>query len=119
MLAVAPSGDDASGIVSFTATVLLTRTDPQLRDGQTAEAAVRVQSVDNVLRVPSSTVRSEGGRRVVDAPGPDGGDPVVLPFEPGAAGDEYTEIRTGLREGQEVMLPQGQVASAPGGPPQN
>jgi HlyD family secretion protein len=119
VLAVAPSGDDASGIVSFTATVLLTGTDPQLRDGQTAEASVRVQAVDDVLRVPSSTVRTEDGRRVVDVPGPDGGDPVVLPFEPGAVGDEFTEIRSGLREGQEVLVPQGQVASAPGGPRQN
>ncbi|WP_300015260.1 biotin/lipoyl-binding protein [Pseudonocardia sp.] len=119
VLAVAPSGDDASGIVSFSATVLLTGSDPRLRDGQTAEASVRVQAVDNVLRVPSSTVRTQDGRRVVDAPRPDGGDPVVLPFEPGAVGDEYLEVRSGLREGQEVLVPQGQVASAPGGPRQN
>ncbi|MBW0116661.1 efflux RND transporter periplasmic adaptor subunit [Pseudonocardia abyssalis] len=119
VLAVAPTGADVSGIVNYYATVVLNRSDPQLRDGQTADAAVRVESVENVLRVPSSTVRTEEGRRVVSVPGVDGGDPVTTPFTPGAVGDEYTEVRSGLREGQEVLLPQAQVSSAPGGPPQN
>ncbi|MBW0089920.1 biotin/lipoyl-binding protein [Pseudonocardia sp. KRD-184] len=119
VLAVAPTGADVSGIVNYYATVVLNRTDPQLRDGQTADAAVRVESVENVLRVPSSTVRSEDGRKVVTTPGVDGGDPVTTPFSAGAVGDEYTEVKSGLREGQEVLLPQAQVASVPGGPPQN
>lgn len=119
VLAVAPTGADVSGIVNYYATIVLNQTDPQLRDGQTADAAVRVESVENVLRVPSSVVRTEDGQRVVSVPGADGGDPVTTPFTPGAVGDEYTEVRSGLRDGQEVLLPQGQVASAPGGPPQN
>lgn len=119
VLAVAPTGADVSGIVNYYATVVLNRTDPQLRDGQTADAAVRVESVENVLRVPSSTVRTEDGRKVVTTPGVDGGDPVTTPFSGGAVGDEYTEVKSGLREGQEVLLPQAQVASVPGGPPQN
>ncbi|MHA6785984.1 hypothetical protein ACVGOW_34050 [Pseudonocardia saturnea] len=118
VLAVAPTGADVSGIVNYYATIVLNQTDPQLRDGQTADAAVRVESVDNVLRVPSSTVRTEGGQRVVSIPGADGGEPVTTPFTPGAVGDEYTEIRSGLREGQEVLLPQGQVSSIQGGPPE-
>lgn len=119
VLAVAPTGADVSGIVNYYATVVLDRGDPQLRDGQTADAAVRVEAVEDVLRVPSSTVRTEEGRRVVSVPGVDGGEPVTVPFTPGAVGDEYTEVRSGLREGQEVLVPQAQVASAPGGPPQN
>jgi HlyD family secretion protein len=119
VLAVAPTGADVSGIVNFYATIVLNQTDPKLRDGQTADAAVRVESVENALRVPSFTVRTEDGQRVVSVPGADGGDPVTTPFTPGAVGDEYTEVRSGLREGQEVLLPQGQVTSAPGGPPRN
>ena len=118
VLAVAPTGADVSGIVNYYATIVLNQTDPQLRDGQTADAAVRVESVDDVLRVPSSTVRTEDGRRVVTVAGVDGGEPVTTPFTPGAVGDEYTEVRSGLREGQEVLLPQGQVSSRQGGPPE-
>lgn len=119
VLATAPSGEDASGIVSYYSTIVLDDADPQLRDGQTAEASVRVQNIDNVLRIPSSVVRTENGGSVVDIPGADGGDPVVTSFRPGTVGDGYTEVRAGLRNGQEVLLPQAQVASAPGGPPQN
>lgn len=119
VLAVAPTGADVSGIVNYYATIVLNRSDPQLRDGQTADAAVRVESVENVLRVPSSTVRTEDGRKVVTTPGVDGGDPVTTPFSAGAVGDEYIEVKSGLREGQEVLLPQARVAAAPGGPPQN
>jgi HlyD family secretion protein len=122
VIAISPAGDVVSGIVNFYATIELARADPQLRIGQTAEAAVLVESVDNVLRVPSFLVRTEDGRRVVDAPGPDGGDPLVIPFEPGLAGDEFTEVRSGLAEGQELLRPQGQVTRVEdnnGGPRQN
>jgi HlyD family secretion protein len=115
VLAVAPTATDVSGIVNYYATVVLNEGDPVLRDGQTAEASVEVDAVLDVLRVPSSVVRSEGGRRVVDVPG--GEEPV--PFVPGAVGDEYTEVRSGLTEGQEVLLPQGQVSAVQGGPPPN
>lgn len=118
VLAVAPTGENVSGIVNYYATVVLTDGDPALRDGQTAEAAVRVESVDNVLRVPSSVVRTQDGRRVVDVPGEDG-ESVAVPFTPGVLGDEYTEVRSGLRDGQSVLVPQGQVTSIQGGPPQN
>lgn len=118
VLAVAPTGRDVSGIVNYYASIVLREADPQLRDGQTAEAAVRVEAAEGVLRVPSSTVRTENGQRMVDVLGEDG-EPVPAPFVPGLVGDEFTEVRSGLDEGQSVVLPQGQVAAAPGGPPQN
>lgn len=113
VLAVAPTATDVSGIVNYYATIVLTEGDPALRDGQTAEASVEVDAVLDVLRVPSSVVRSEDGQRVVDVPGSD--DPV--PFTPGTIGDEYTEVRSGLTQGQEVLLPQGQVTAVEGGGP--
>ena len=119
VLAVAPTGRDISGIVNYYASIVLRDgADPRLRDGQTAEAAVRVEAADGVLRVPSATVRTENGQRIVDVLGEDGGTAPV-PFVPGLLGDEFTEVRGGLDEGQSIVLPQGQVAAAPGGPPQN
>ncbi len=113
VLAVAPTATDVSGIVNYYATIVLTEGDPVLRDGQTAEASVEVDAVLDVLRVPSSVVRTEGGQRVVDVPGSE--EPV--PFTPGATGDEFTEVRSGLTQGQEVLLPQGQVTAVQGGGP--
>jgi HlyD family secretion protein len=117
VLAVAPTGEEASGIVNYNATIVLTESDPRLRDGQTAETTVTVDSVDNVLRVPSAAVNTQNGASTVNSPGSDG--PVVTPFEPGRVGDEYTEVRSGLAEGQEILLPQAEVTASdrPGGPP--
>jgi HlyD family secretion protein len=112
VLAIAPRGAQESGIVNYDATVILTEGDPRLRDGQTAEAAVAVETHENVLRVPSVAVRTEGGRTVVSSPGADG--PSTTPFVAGLAGDEFTEVLSGLTEGQEVLLPQADVAAVAG-----
>ena len=105
VLAIAPTGTPSSGIVEYNATIVLREgTDARLRDNQTALADVIVDSVDNVLRVPSATVRREASGTVVDVRGEDG-QPVPTPFEAGAVGDEYTQVVSGLREGQELLLP--------------
>jgi HlyD family secretion protein len=117
VMAVAPAGTPTSGIVEYNATIVLREgADPRLRDGQTALADVVVESVDNVLRVPSAAVRRDASGTVVDVRGEDG-QPVPTPFEAGAVGDQYTQVISGLREGQELLLPQTQQqASSSGGP---
>jgi HlyD family secretion protein len=66
VLAIAPSGNSTTGVVRYYATIVLTEDDDRLRDGQTALADVVVQSVDNVLRVPSAAGRTDAERSVVD-----------------------------------------------------
>ncbi len=117
---VAPSGVDLSGIVSYYATVAVDGGADRLRDGQTAEADVRVESVDNVLRVPAAAVRRSGGQPTVTIAGPDG-KPVSMPFLAGLVGDDYVEVRSGLTAGDRVELPQATVTAGPDnqGPPDN
>ncbi|GAA1183811.1 efflux RND transporter periplasmic adaptor subunit [Pseudonocardia alaniniphila] len=110
VLAIAPSGNSATGVVRYYATIVLTEHDDRLHDGQTALANVMVQAVDNVLRVPSAATRTDAGRLVVDVRGPDGA-PIPTPFQAGLAGDEFTEVVSGLTEGQELLLPQGPSTS--------
>jgi len=110
VLAIAPSGNSTTGVVRYYATIVLTEDDDRLRDGQTALASVMVQAVDNVLRVPSAATRTDAGRLVVDVRGPDGA-PIPTPFQAGLVGDEFTEVVSGLTEGQELVLPQGQSTS--------
>jgi len=114
VLSIAPKGTPSSGIVEYNATIVLREGDARLRDGQTALADVIVESVDNVLRVPSAAVRREGERTLVDVRGADG-EPVPTPFEAGAVGDEYTQVLSGLREGQELLLPPAPAASGSSG----
>jgi HlyD family secretion protein len=118
MSTVAPSGQDISGIVSYYTTIVVDGGADRLRDGQTAEAAVRVEAVENALRVPAAAVGRSGGRPTVTVTGPDG-EPVTRSFLPGLVGDDYVEVRSGLTDGEEVRLPQATVTTAPGpqGPP--
>jgi len=115
VVAVAPTADQISGVVSYYATIVLNQTDPQLKDGQTAQADVLTETRHNVLRVPASTVRQEGGRSVVSVPGADG-NPETRPFTPGLVGDRFVEVQSGLDEGQQILLPQATVAASPAGP---
>jgi HlyD family secretion protein len=85
-------------------TIVSTESDPRLKHGQTAEIVVLVNEMNNVLMVPNEAVVKQGGRSFVNTPGPDG-KPIQVPFEPGMVGDDTTEVRSGLREGQEILLP--------------
>ena len=112
--AVAPAADTINGVVSYYATIVLNESDPRLKDGQTAQADVLTKTVENVLRVPGAAVRQDGGASVVNIPGPDG-TPVPTPVTTGLQGDQFTEITSGLQDGQDVVLPQATVTATQGG----
>jgi multidrug efflux pump subunit AcrA (membrane-fusion protein) len=104
VLAVAPGGVNISGVTNYYVTVVLAAGDPRLRAGQTATAAVHTGSAHDVLVVPNAAVQRDGEGSYVRVPGADG-KPVRTPFRPGVVGDETTEVRSGLTEGQQVLLP--------------
>lgn len=119
VLAIAPTGTNLDGVVSFYTTISLENPVARLRSGMTADAAVRVQVARDVLRVPNSAVTTTDGRPSVTITDPDG-EPQTLPFEPGLIGDRYTEVRSGISAGDDVRLPQATVsvtADPAGGPP--
>lgn len=113
VVAVAPTADSLSGTVNYYVTIVLNETDPRLKDGQTAQADVLTKTVENVLRVPGAAVRQDGGGSVVNVPGPDG-QPTPVPVTTGLQGDQYTEITSGLQDGQDVVLPQATVTATGG-----
>jgi HlyD family secretion protein len=104
VLSVAPTGTAISGVVSYYVTAVVDKSDPRLKDGQTVRATVVTQEVDNVLTVPSAAVRQENGRATVTVVEADGTQK-SMPFEPGMAGPDRTQVLSGLREGQQVVLP--------------
>jgi HlyD family secretion protein len=114
VLSIAPNGVNISGVTNYYATILLTNSDPRLRDGQTAEASVITNALNNVLVVPNSAVIKQGGNSYVNTPGPDG-KPQRTQFTPGAVGDDNTQVLGGLREGQQILLPQASANPSGGG----
>jgi len=104
VLSVAPTGTAISGVVTYYVTMVVDKSDPRIKDGQTVRATVVTEELDNVLTVPSSAVRQENGRPTVTVVDPDGTQKSV-PFEAGKVGPDRTQVLSGLREGQQVLLP--------------
>jgi HlyD family secretion protein len=103
VLAVAPTATASSGVVGYYVTVLLTETDPRLRNGQTARAAVHTDELRDVPVVPKSAVHREGGQTTVTVVGP-GGVQHRVPFQAGVVGDQLTQVVSGLTVGDEVVV---------------
>jgi HlyD family secretion protein len=83
----------------YQATIGISGNDPRMKPGQNVRASVATFSVANVLVVPNSAIHSEDAGSYVTGTNGD-----RLPFQPGAVGDEVTEVRGGLTDGQQVRL---------------
>ena len=105
VVAVSPTASALSGVISYYATISLNQGDPRLRSGQTAQAAVVTDELREVLAVPNSAIRRQGGRTQVTVQRFDG--PRVVDVTTGAVGDSLTQVLSGLSEGDEVVLPNG------------
>jgi len=92
-----------SNVVDYYVSFVLNRTDPRLREGMTANAAVTVAQADNAVRVPNAAVQTQGGTTTVTVL--TNGQQVPTEVVTGIVGDTYTEIKAGLNEGDKVLLP--------------
>jgi HlyD family secretion protein len=101
---VSPSATPIAGVVSYYATVNLDSRDPRERDGQTARATVLTSERTDVLTVPNSAVRQQGGASTVVVYEPSG-DQRTVSFEAGLVGPDRTEVLSGLNEGDRVVVP--------------
>ncbi|MER7730898.1 biotin/lipoyl-binding protein [Streptomyces erythrochromogenes] len=91
-----------NNVVSFGVTVTLKEKPEQVRIGQTASATVTVSEVKDALYVPTAAVRSAGGQSTVTVL--EAGKPVVKTVTVGIAGNAGTEIKSGLKEGEQVQI---------------
>ncbi|WP_405710924.1 biotin/lipoyl-binding protein [Streptomyces xanthophaeus] len=99
-----------NNVVTFAVTVSLKEKPAQVRIGQTASATVTVSEVKDALYVPSAAVTSAGGQTTVTVL--ENGKPVVKTVTVGIAGSSGTEIKSGLKEGEQVSIT---VATGTGG----
>ncbi len=113
VLSISPSATIVSNVVDYYVSFVLNRTDPRLREGMTANAAVTVAQVDNAVRVPNAAVRTQGGTTMVTILS--NGQQVATEVVTGVVGDTYTEIKAGLNEGDRVVLPALRTPTGAGG----
>ncbi len=91
--------------------------DFQLRDGLTVTVSILVEARNDVLLVPNAAITHQGGQVYVQVMSPDS---VIeeRSITIGISNWQYTEVTDGLREGEEVVVPQGTTSpttSQPGG----
>jgi HlyD family secretion protein len=103
VLSVSPNATVVSNVVDYYVSFVLNRTDPRLREGMTANAAVTVAQADNAVRVPNAAVHTTGGATTVTLLAR--GQQVSTEVVTGIVGDTYTEIKAGLNQGDVVVLP--------------
>lgn len=96
------------GVPVYGIDVTLDVSDPAIRSGMTGTANVIVASKRDVLVVPNTAIRTLSGRRGVQVM--ENGQPVdVTDVAFGISNDQFTEVTSGLQEGQQVVLPTAQA----------
>jgi HlyD family secretion protein len=113
VIAIASSATVTSGVVNYYATISLGSASDQLKEGMTSNATVVVSNATNVLTVPNLAITRLGGQAYVNVY--TNGQEVRTPIETGVVGDAYTEVTSGLTEGEQVVIPTLRVPSSSGG----
>jgi multidrug efflux pump subunit AcrA (membrane-fusion protein) len=108
-VSVLPS-EGSSSVVEYPATILLTQSAKGLRAGMSASAEVVVEQVKNALTVPSEAISQAAGGKSVTVE--EDGKEVTKTVTTGLVGDETTEVVSGVKSGQTLVLPEATVATA-------
>jgi multidrug efflux pump subunit AcrA (membrane-fusion protein) len=101
--------DESGSVVEYPATILLTQSAKGVRTGMSASAEVVVEQVKNAVTVPSEAITAAGSGKTVTVE--EGGKEVTRTIKTGLEGDETTEVISGLKAGQTLVLPEVQVAT--------
>jgi len=103
VLAVAGSSTVTSNVVNYYVTLTLDSLDDRLKAGLTTNATVVTARAANVLVVPNAAITHRGSLATVTVL--QGTNQVVTPVVTGIAGTASTEITSGLKVGDKVVLP--------------
>jgi macrolide-specific efflux system membrane fusion protein len=99
---IAPTATTSNNVNSYAVIMSLDAVPSGVRIGQTVTARVTVAQADNVLRLPNAAVRAVGNRHQVTVS--TNGTTQVATVEVGVQGDTFTEITSGLDEGEQVLI---------------
>lgn len=101
VLAVNTSGVVNSGVTSYTASLLLDKTDLDIYTNMALSAQVITASQDNVVMIPTSAVKNNNGRSYVQLFIDN--KPANIDVETGANNDTQIIIKSGIKEGDTVI----------------
>lgn len=106
LVAIGGEARVSQSVVTYPIYVELTAHDALFRPGMTADIVVQVLHKPNVLVLPDAAVIDQRGRATVRlATAEPEDEPQFAQIEIGLKGNGYTEIVSGLEEGQTVIIP--------------
>jgi HlyD family secretion protein len=98
---IAPAATTVQGVVNYDVLIDVTSATVPIKAGMTANANVQVARKENVLLVPTRSIRAQGSRRLVTVL--EGETPVEVIVTLGLSNEVETEIVSGLKEGAQVL----------------
>lgn len=102
VISIDPNPVISQDVVTYYIYVSIKKLDPAIRLGMTANLKIDLGKKENVLVVPNMAIKSSEGQRYVTKI--INGSPVQVPVETGLSDENYTEITSGLSEGDEVQI---------------
>jgi HlyD family secretion protein len=86
------------GVVNYSVKISFDVKDERIKTGMSLSASIISEQKQNIIKVPNSAVKNQGNANYVEALD-DKGVVVRIPVKTGITNDEYTEIISGLSEG--------------------
>ncbi|HVT01673.1 MAG TPA: efflux RND transporter periplasmic adaptor subunit [Patescibacteria group bacterium] len=95
-------GKNDKGVITYNVYIKLNENDPRIRSGMTSNVEINTEKIGNTLSVSNSAVKPYQGGHAVQIL--DKGKPKYIPVRIGIIGDDKTQILSGIKEGQEVII---------------
>ena len=95
-------GTVSQGVVSYMVKITFDTQDERVKPGMSVSAAIITNVKTDVLMAPVSAVKSQGGMQYAEIKNSDAA-PVQMQVETGIANDEFIEIISGVKEGDNVV----------------
>jgi HlyD family secretion protein len=111
---VYPKGEEIENVTIFRVRIEVDEPHRKLNPGMTAEVSIIIDRKDNVLAAPNDALYQQRGQSFADVMVD--GEPEPVEVETGIASFDWTEIKSGLREGEEVVVGGGGAWTGQGGP---
>ncbi len=108
--AVAAVSTVVNNVVTYPVTINLISPPSTLKDGMTAQVSVIVQTASNVLELPSAAITTTGSVSTVQVKVK--GVPTTTPVTLGLVGSSFTQITSGVTEGETIVEPTASVSAA-------
>jgi len=102
---ISPKATSSNSVVTYATTITLDKIPTGLRLGQTAQVAVTIAtSGPDALYVPAAAITTSNGTSTVKVVDPKTKKVTVTEVTLGVVGDEGTEIKTGLKAGDTIVI---------------